>query len=191
MNNKSNKTNNTNNLKLYTITNKKAFIIHHDNTYYTKLKYHNIVKDIVYYLGDYCNSNDRIILRGYYILYDNYYILHGNAMLYTLNDTILSECVYEYGVKIYGKDYYYNTSNLIKYEGEYYNEKMHGLGIIYNRKGDYIEMNFNNNIPYGAGLYYNSETTKIKVIEVNKKEWYNIIHNLEWDEIFNYNDILI
>jgi len=61
---------------------------------------------------------------------------------------------------------------------------MHGLGRLYNREGDYIEINFNMNIPYGCGIYYNSKTKKEIIIEVNNKEWYNIIQQLEWQELF-------
>jgi len=166
------------------MTKKDQFIIHHHNKYYTKLRFYKLMKEQEYYLGDYCSPDGYIALRGFYIKQNDHYILHGNVMEYTRSDEIISESKYEYGVKVSGKDYYYTLPNKLKYEGNYYNEKMHGLGRLYNREGDYIEINFNMNIPYGCGIYYNSKTKKEIIIEVNNKEWYNIIQQLEWQELF-------
>ena len=173
------------------MTKEDKYIIHHHNKYYTILRYHSLVSEKDYYLGEYCSPTGYITLRGFYIKQNDYYILHGNVIEYTFSNKIISESKYVYGVKVSGKQYYYNPSNLIKYEGNYYNEKMHGLGRLYNREEDYIEINFNMNIPYGIGVYYNSKTKKEKLIEVNKKEWYNVIQQLEWHELFYSKPIFI
>jgi hypothetical protein len=173
------------------MTKEDTHIIHHHNKYYTKLIFYKLIEDQEYYLGDYCNPDGNIALRGFYIKHNNEYILHGNTIEYTFGGEILSYSKYEYGIKVSGKEYYYTLPNKLKYEGNYHNEKMHGLGKLYNREGDNIEINFNMNIPHGIGIYYNSKTKKEYNIKVNNEEWYNIIHKLEWHELFCSKTLLI
>lgn len=173
------------------MTKEDKYIIYHHNRYYTILIFYKIIEDQKYYLGNYYNPDGYITLKGIYIKQNGYFTLHGNATEYTFSNKILTESRYEYGIKVSGKEYYYTSPNKLKYEGNYYNEKMHGLGKLYNKNGDYIEINFNMNIPYGCGIYYNSKTKKEIVIEVNKKKWYNIIQQLKWQELFHTIHILV